>query len=55
MCDSENRGAASSTDDADKPGERGDGILDALDMKCVGDIEIAFDRPVRHPRPATFD
>ncbi|RSU51002.1 hypothetical protein [Sphingomonas sp. S-NIH.Pt15_0812] len=30
-------------------------ILDALDMVEVGEIEIAFQRPLSHPRPATFD
>lgn len=46
---------ASSNDDADRSGEPSDSILDALDMEGVGDIEITFDRPVSHPRPATFD
>jgi hypothetical protein len=56
MSDAENRGApASSNDDADQSGERGDSILDALDMEGVEDIEIAFDRPVSYLRPATFD
>ena len=30
-------------------------ILDALDMVDVGEIEIAFERPLSHPRSATFD
>ena len=30
-------------------------LLDALDMEGAGDIEIVFERPVSHPRPATFD
>lgn len=30
-------------------------ILDALDMAGVGEIDIAFERPLRYPRPATFD
>ena len=30
-------------------------ILDVLDMEGAGDIEIVFERPVSHPRPATFD
>jgi|GEM_PF-3687043 len=30
-------------------------ILDAFDMDGVGEIEIAFERPLSHPRPATFD
>jgi len=46
---------ASSNDDADRSSEPCDSILDALNMEGVGDIEIAFDRPVSHPRPATFD
>lgn len=56
MSDPENRGAAvSSNDDADQSGERSDSILDAIDMEGVGDIEMVFERPVSHPRPATFD
>jgi len=30
-------------------------ILDALDMDGVGEIDIVFERPPSHPRPATFD
>lgn len=30
-------------------------ILDGLDMADVGEIEITFERPPSHPRPATFD
>jgi len=30
-------------------------ILDALDMAGVGEIDIAFERPPSHPRPANFD
>ena len=30
-------------------------MLDALDMDGVGEIDIAFDRPLSHPGPATFD
>lgn len=30
-------------------------ILDALDMAGVGEIDIAFERPLSHPCPATFD
>ncbi len=30
-------------------------ILDALDMTGVGEIDIAFERPPSHPRPASFD
>ena len=37
------------------PRDRQHGILDALDMVEVGEIEIAFQRPLSHPRPATFD
>lgn len=56
MPDPENRGAAaSSNDDADRPGERSYSILDALDMEGVGDIEIVFKRPATRPRPARFD
>ncbi len=56
MSDPENRAApASSTDDADRLGERSDSILDALDMENVGDIEIVFERPAARPRPARFD
>jgi len=31
------------------------GILDALNMAGVEDVEIAFERPVSHPRPVSFD
>jgi hypothetical protein len=31
------------------------GILDALNMAGVEDLEIAFERPVSHPRPVSFD
>jgi hypothetical protein len=56
MSDPENSTAsASSTGDADRPGEPSDSILDVLDMERVGDIEIAFERPVSYPRSATFD
>jgi len=30
-------------------------ILDALDIDGVGEIDIAFERPLSHPRPVTFD
>jgi len=30
-------------------------IFDALDMAGVAEIDIAFERPLSHPRPATFD
>jgi hypothetical protein len=30
-------------------------ILNALDMAGAGEIEITFERPPSHPRPATFD
>lgn len=30
-------------------------ILDVLDMADVGEIDIVFERPHSHPRPATFD
>lgn len=56
MSDPKNRGAAaSSNDDADQSGERGDSILDALDMEGVGDIKIVFKRPATRPRPARFE
>jgi hypothetical protein len=56
MSDPDNRGAvASSNDDADRFGERGDSILDALDMEGVEDIEVGFERPVCTPRLAIFD
>ncbi len=56
MSDPENGcGGASSNDDADQSGERGDSILDALDMENVGDIEIVFERPATRPRPARFE
>lgn len=29
--------------------------IDALDMAGVGKIDIALERPLRYPRPATFD
>lgn len=31
------------------------GILDALDMTGVGEIDIAFERPPSYPHAATFD
>lgn len=30
-------------------------ILGALDMVDIGEIEIAVERPLSHPRSATFD
>jgi len=30
------------------------GILDALNMAGVKDVEMAFERPISHPRPASF-
>ncbi|KQR80260.1 hypothetical protein ASG07_15850 [Sphingomonas sp. Leaf343] len=39
--------------DPDIPARRH--ILDALDMPGAGEIEIDLDRPVSHPRAATFD
>jgi hypothetical protein len=30
-------------------------VLEVLDTSRAGDIEVSFDRPVGHPRPATFD
>lgn len=42
-------------DDEALPSRLSGGILDALDMAGVGDIEIAFERPVTYPCPATFD
>ena len=30
-------------------------IFDALDMDGLGEIDIAFERPLSHPRFATFD
>lgn len=30
-------------------------ILDSLDMAGVGEIDIAFERPLRYPCSATFD
>jgi len=32
-----------------------DSILSALDMEDVEDANIVFERPLSHPRPATFD
>jgi len=31
------------------------GILDALNMAGVEDVEIAFERPISHPRAVSFD
>ena len=42
-------------DDEALPSRLSGGILDALDMAGVGDIDIAFERPVTYSRPATFD
>ncbi|WP_342659373.1 hypothetical protein NPJ82_17935 (plasmid) [Sphingomonas sp. NY01] len=41
--------------DAEPPRSLPANILDALDMDGVGEIDIAFERPSSHPRPATFD
>jgi len=41
--------------DAEPPRDTSASILDALDMEGVGDIEIAFERPVTRSRPAMFD
>lgn len=46
---------ASAMDDEALPSRLSGGILDALDMAGVGDIDIAFERPVIYSRPATFD
>ena len=54
--DRQNRTLGASTlDDEALPSRLSGGILDALDMAGVGDIGIAFERPVTYPRPATFD
>ena len=41
--------------DAEPPRNLPANILDALDMDGVGEIDIAFERPLSHPRPVTFD
>ena len=42
--------------DDDEPSCRpSGGILDALNMAGVEDVEIAFERPISHPRPVSFD
>jgi len=42
--------------DDDEPSRRpSGGILDALNMAGVEDVEIALERPISHPRPASFD
>ncbi len=40
---------------AEQPRSSSANILDALDMAGVGEIDIAFERPFGHPRPAPFD
>ena len=41
--------------DDDEPSRRpSGGILDALNMAGVKDVEMAFERPISHPRPASF-
>ena len=41
--------------DDDEPSRRPSGaILDALNMAGVEDVDIAFERPISHPRPASF-
>lgn len=40
---------------AEPPRGRSTNIFDALNMVGVGKIDIAFERPRSHPRPATFD
>ncbi|WP_156350680.1 hypothetical protein [Sphingomonas sp. Leaf20] len=41
--------------DDDEPYRRpSGGILDALNMAGVEDVDIAFERPISHPRPASF-
>lgn len=46
---------APSRQEAEPPRDTPASILDALDMEGVGDIDIAFERPVSHPYPVTFD
>ncbi|MDR6790738.1 hypothetical protein J2Y58_004121 [Sphingomonas sp. BE138] len=41
--------------DVEPPRSASSNILDTLDMDEVGEIDIAFERPLSHPRPATFD
>jgi hypothetical protein len=42
--------------DHDAPSCRPSGrILDALNMAGVEDVEIAFERPISHSRPVSFD
>ncbi len=41
--------------DAGPPRSASSSILDTLDMDEVGEIDIAFERPLSHPRFATFD
>ena len=46
---------APAVDDDAPSGRSSGGILDALNMAGVEDVEIAFERPISHPRPASFD
>jgi len=41
--------------DAELPHDPPASIINALDMAGVGEINLAFERPISHPRPATFD
>jgi hypothetical protein len=43
------------SDDAEPPRGPSADIFDALDMDGVGEIDITFERPPSHPRPATSD
>jgi len=55
VCDETPRIGAGAGTVGRKPAAGSASILGVLDMPCAGDIEVSFDRPVSHPRPATFD
>ena len=41
--------------DVEPPHDPPASIINALDMAGVGEINLAFERSISHPRPATFD
>ena len=54
--DRENGGSKSlKPEDEGRPCRPSDSILDALDVEDAEGVDIVFERPVSHPRPATFD
>jgi hypothetical protein len=46
---------APAADDNEPTCRTSGGILDALNMAGVEDVEIAFERPISYPRPVSFD